>query len=91
MSKTYKTRPWQYQAMDTLIAVHDHSNGECNLPTPEEWAAGKLMRRWKMHDCTWQPRNWATDVKFPRYKGEKDWVREVKNRKNKDWKDNYDY
>ena len=91
MSKTYKTRPWHVQAAEDLVEWHDHSNGVCNLPTREEWIATPKVGRWKMHDCTWQPRNWGTFKGFSRYKGEKDWIKETKTRKHKDWKDNYDY
>jgi hypothetical protein len=90
LSKTDKTKPWRVQARDTLVAVHDHSDGVCNLPTMEEWVAQDLMRRWSRHDCVWQPRNWHTDVTFSRYSGEKDWIKKSKTRKHKDWKDNYD-
>jgi hypothetical protein len=34
--------------------------------------------------------NWHTDVTFSRYKGDGEWIAEQKNRKYRDWKDNYD-
>ena len=52
MSKTDKTRPWDIQATEDLREVHDHSNGECNLPTREEWIKTKQAPKhaaW-MHD-----------------------------------------
>lgn len=90
MSRTDKTRPWQVQANEDLVAVHDHADGECNLPTREDWIASPSVRRWSRHDCTWQPRNWGAFKGFSRSKGEGEWRKEVKNRKYKDWKDSYD-
>ena len=91
MSDTYKTRPYEVQATDNLIAVHDHSNGECNLPTVKEFIQNRTRPRWHRHDCYYECKNWHTDVSFSRYKGDKDWIAESKTRKYRDWKDNYDY
>lgn len=85
MSKTDKTRPFKVQALETLTEVHDHSDGECNLPTPEEWLHMSIYdrRTWKRHNCYYEPRNWHTDVTFSRYKGEKEHIKNSKHRKDK--------
>lgn len=93
MSKTDKTRPYKVQAMENLVAHHDHSDGVCNLPTPDEWLhmTKNDRRTWGRHNCYWQPRNWHTNVTFSRYKGDGEYIAEQRSRKWKDHKDNYDY
>ena len=86
MSKTDKTRPWNVQALEDLVEVHDHSNGECNLPTREEWLKTKTVRRWHRHDCTYEPRNWNTLKAFSRYGGDKDYMADKTKHKYPDWK-----
>lgn len=87
MSKTDKHRPPRVQIADKYVARHDHSNGECNLPTLDRWLKEDLVRRWGMHDCYYEPRNWHTDVAFRRSKGEGEWIQRKATRKYRtDWK-----
>ena len=87
MSRTDTHRPFKAQVADSPRAWHDHTNGECNLPTLEEWAkmTRRAQREWK--SCTWQPSNWNTYKGFRRYKGEGEWVARSKTRKARnDWR-----
>ena len=86
MSKTDKTRPWTVQAMEDLVERHDHSDGVCNLPTREEWLKTKETRRWRRHDCGYEPRNWNTLKAFRRYAGEKEYMADKRKHKYPDWK-----
>ena len=90
MSKTDKHKPFRAQMFDSHVEYHDHSKGECDLLPLDEWK--KLPRReeWRKH-CGYQPTNWHTYKGFKRNKGEGEWIATSKGRKNKDWKDNYDY
>lgn len=88
MSKTDKTRPAKVQMLDNLREYHDHTDGECNLPTVDEWLRmNKRDRRtWGMHHCYYGPKNWHTDVTYSRYGGDKDYMAEKRQHKYPDWK-----
>lgn len=81
MSKTDKTRPYEVQAMDRLVELHDHTLGGCDLPTVDEWLHMSNRARYARGSCTYQPRNWATFHAFTRYKGEGEEIKRVRNRK----------
>lgn len=82
MSKTDKTRPFKAQVPDSPREVHDHSKGECDLPTLEEWRKMSRKGIWRTN-CTWQPSNWRTYKGFKRSAGEKFWRSEDRKRRDK--------
>ena len=88
MSRTDRHRPYKVQVSESPVEYHDHSKGACDLIPLDEWMRLDHRKDWR-YNCGWEPRNWHTDIKFRRYRDE--WIGSSKTRKNRDWKDNYDY
>lgn len=79
MSKTDKTKPVRVQIAENAIADHDHSKGECDLPTLADFQKMHKRERWALR-CTWEPKSWH-DITYARSKGERFWRTEDRKRK----------